>query len=205
MPDQICEHCGTANPDHETYCRACGQVLPAGRAMSTQRLAMPAHLKPELRWGTAMFDEKTILKFEVKETGDLIVLDFDDECVVGRTHKEVTPDIDLSPFHAMERGVSRRHIKLTREGGTVMVQDLNSANGTFLNGMRLLPYQPRVLRNNDELMLGRLALRVLFQPVSASGVRGDTGPVITPPGPVNPIEPKISPPQRGDGSRKPWR
>ncbi|MGQ9851394.1 MAG: FHA domain-containing protein [Aggregatilineaceae bacterium] len=206
MPDQICEHCGTANPENESYCQACGQLLPAGRAMATQRLAVPPSPKPQLRWGTALFDERTLLQFEVKDTGEQITFELHEECVVGRAHKDVTPDLDLSPFQAMERGVSRRHAKLTRQSGTVMVQDLQSANGTFLNGMRLLPYQPRVLRNNDELVLGRLALRVSFLPAPETR-SGDTGPVITPPGvpppPIDPIEPKISPPQRGDGGRKP--
>ncbi len=202
MPDQICEHCGKVNPENESYCLGCGQLLPAGRAMATQRLAVPQP-KPELRWGTALFDEHTLLQFEVKETGEKITFELHEECVLGRTHREVVADLDLSPYRAMERGVSRRHAKLTRQSGTVMIQDLESANGTFLNGMRLLPHQPRVLRNNDELVLGRLALRVSFLPTPQTHA-GDTGPVITPPDAplpsAGPTEPTISPPSDG---RKP--
>lgn len=200
MPDQICEHCGKANPENESYCLACGKLLPAGRVMATQRLAEPPRPRPELRWGTAFFDERTLLQLEVKETGERITFELGEECVLGRKHQDSIPDLDLGPYRARERGVSRRHAKLTRQSGTVMVQDLESANGTFLNGMRLLPLQPRVLRNNDELMLGRLALRVTFLP--APGAQpGDTGPVIIPPGAplpsTRPTEPKISPPDDG--------
>ena len=37
-----------------------------------------------------------------------------------------------------------------------------SANSTYLNGQRLLPSEPRILRDNDELRLGRLVIRVTF-------------------------------------------
>jgi predicted component of type VI protein secretion system len=42
------------------------------------------------------------------------------------------------------------------------VTDLGSANSTFLNGQRLMPHEPRVLRDNDEVRLGRLVFRVNF-------------------------------------------
>ncbi|GAB4421650.1 MAG: FHA domain-containing protein [Anaerolineae bacterium] len=200
MPDQVCEHCGKVNPENESYCLACGQLLPAGRVMATQRLAEPPHPKFELRWGTAFFDMRTLLQLEVKETGERITFELGEECVLGRKHQDSIPDLDLGPYQARERGVSRRHAKLTRQSGTVMIQDLESANGTFLNGMRLLPHQPRVLRNNDELMLGRLALRVTFLP-APDAPPDDTGPVITPPGASlpsgGPAAPTINPP--GDG------
>ncbi len=82
--------------------------------------------------------------------------------MLGRAVEDVQPDVDLTPFQAAELGVSRRHVKLTRQSATIMVQDLGSVNGTFLNGQKLLPYQPRVLRNEDELRLGHMTLRVSF-------------------------------------------
>jgi pSer/pThr/pTyr-binding forkhead associated (FHA) protein len=81
---------------------------------------------------------------------------------LGRAVEDVAPDIDLTPHKAVELGVSRRHVKLTRQSSTIMVQDLGSVNGTFLNGQKLMPYQPRVLRNEDELCLGRMTLRISF-------------------------------------------
>ncbi len=72
------------------------------------------------------------------------------------------PDIDLTPHDAIEKGVSRTHAVLTRDQETVVVADLNSANGTFLNGQKLMPNEPRILRDNDELRLGRLVIRVAF-------------------------------------------
>jgi len=40
------------------------------------------------------------------------------------------------------------------------VVDLDSTNGTFLNGMRIMPHQPRILRDGDEIRLGLLKIIV---------------------------------------------
>lgn len=49
-----------------------------------------------------------------------------------------------------------------RDHDTVVVSDMGSANSTYLNGQRLMPYEPRILRDNDELRLGRLVIRISF-------------------------------------------
>jgi pSer/pThr/pTyr-binding forkhead associated (FHA) protein len=49
--------------------------------------------------------------------------------------------------------LSRRHCRLQREGAGWMLCDLQSKNGTVLNGERLIG--PRMLRDHDVLRLGR--------------------------------------------------
>lgn len=70
--------------------------------------------------------------------------------------------IDLEPYEAFEKGVSRVHASLRQENGVFEVEDLNSANGTYINGQPLLPGQSRVLKNSDELRLGNLRMRLYF-------------------------------------------
>jgi hypothetical protein len=160
--EQTCENCRRINPGNEFYCFACGHILPAGlQAIATHNLPNES-LKPQIRWGTAYFGDQMILRIHVRETNDLIEARFEKECVIGRAVEDVVPDIDLTPHNAVDLGVSRRHVKLTRQSATIMVQDLGSVNGTYLNGQKLLPYQPRVLRNEDELCLGRMTLRISF-------------------------------------------
>jgi len=55
-----------------------------------------------------------------------------------------------------EPGISRRHAKFSRENGRVCMTDLNSTNGTFKNGMRLMPNASEVLEPGDEIRLGKL-------------------------------------------------
>lgn len=163
MSQIACPQCGKSNPADAAYCYACGTVLPAGKNKAqTHALPENGDLRHQIRWGTAYFGEQTILRIRVRDASAILETRFTDECVLGRTFGDEIVDVDLSPYEAVELGVSRRHVKLTRQSDTIMVQDLGSVNGTYLNGQRMIAYQPRVLRNEDELRLGRLVLRVSF-------------------------------------------
>jgi hypothetical protein len=72
-------------------------------------------------------------------------------------------EIDLTPYGAMDRGVSRVHAQLHLAEGKVYITDLGSTNGTYITGNRLEANTPSVLRKGDELLLGRLAVQVLFR------------------------------------------
>lgn len=56
------------------------------------------------------------------------------------------------------RSVSRRHVRLTRLDGRLRVEDLNSTNGTRVNGRRLEPFAPCVLASGDAVVLGDVHL-----------------------------------------------
>jgi pSer/pThr/pTyr-binding forkhead associated (FHA) protein len=57
--------------------------------------------------------------------------------------------------------VSRRHCILSAQYGYVTVEDLDSANGTFLNGKRIMG--KRVVRPNDCLEVGPLTFLVQYE------------------------------------------
>ncbi len=73
--------------------------------------------------------------------------------IIGRSDQSSTyiPDIDLSPYEAKKRGVSRRHAVLLNYNNVVHVMDLDSMNGTFINGTRVIPNEPHALRYGDKL------------------------------------------------------
>ncbi len=54
--------------------------------------------------------------------------------------------------------VSRRHCQFFEKNGMLLVKDLGSANGTFLNGKKI--EGQRVLEPGDELAIGPVKLRV---------------------------------------------
>jgi signal transduction histidine kinase len=68
--------------------------------------------------------------------------------------------LDLSPFDAVARGVSRRHLELRPAPHGLFAVDLNSLNGTYKNGVRLKPNSPTPLGNRDTLSLGLLHITV---------------------------------------------
>lgn len=101
----------------------------------------------------------------VRGIPEQVTLDADGSAVVGRLDLSTgyKPAVDLTPYDAHKRGVSREHVKLHVQDQHLYVSDLGSSNGTFYSGKRLTPNQPMMLRNGDELLLGGLAVKVLFE------------------------------------------
>ncbi|AGA26873.1 FHA domain-containing protein [Singulisphaera acidiphila] len=54
--------------------------------------------------------------------------------------------------------VSRKHCELFEKKGLLLVKDLGSSNGTFVNGKRI--QEQRVLEPGDELTIGQLLFKV---------------------------------------------
>src|SRR3954469_7387308 len=54
--------------------------------------------------------------------------------------------------------VSRKHCELFEKKGMLLVKDLGSSNGTFVNGKKIQGQQ--VLEPGDELTIGQVTLRV---------------------------------------------
>jgi DNA-binding winged helix-turn-helix (wHTH) protein len=67
--------------------------------------------------------------------------------------------------------VSRRHARITVVSGTAMVEDLESTNGTHVNGARIS--RPTRLNPGDELSLGSEVLRLRRPNASALTVKVD--------------------------------
>lgn len=63
---------------------------------------------------------------------------------------------DEVDFVLNDDSVSRLHARIYIENGIVYLEDLNSTNGTFKNGLRLQPYEKRRLEEDDEIRLGKL-------------------------------------------------
>ena len=87
------------------------------------------------------------------------------EVLLGRLDAAhgILPDLDLTPEGGLEKGVSRRHAKIIQRKGEFFIEDLGSANGTFLNDQRLTPYLPYPLKVGDKIQLGRVSLEVNWE------------------------------------------
>ena len=72
-------------------------------------------------------------------------------------------EIDLTPYGAMDRGVSRVHAKIHLDKVQLYITDLGSTNGSYLAGVKLEPNRATLLRKGDELILGRLPIQVMFR------------------------------------------
>jgi pSer/pThr/pTyr-binding forkhead associated (FHA) protein len=75
---------------------------------------------------------------------------------------ETPPTVDLTIYGGHQLGVSRRHATIYPTDTGYTLEDLTSANGTFVNEKRLTPNQPHTLRNGDLVRLGQLLVFVYF-------------------------------------------
>ncbi len=154
-----CPECGTANPPGEFFCRQCGAMLVQS-GEDTQPLESPT------TQDATYFDDTMTLALEIVDTGDVIrVRPRHNELVIGRLSPEsvMIPDVDLSPYQADVKGVSRLHAALRRQGTTLVLTDMGSLNSTYINGQRVHAHEVRVIQDGDELQFGRLRVRVLFE------------------------------------------
>jgi pSer/pThr/pTyr-binding forkhead associated (FHA) protein len=104
-----------------------------------------------------------VVALVIAETGTELPLDFSKgEVLIGRSDpvSRVFPDVDLTPHGGYEAGVSRKHCRIFKQGDQFFVEDLQSTNGTRLNGQFIPPNQPRPLNDGDVLELG--AFKVTF-------------------------------------------
>lgn len=158
-----CPVCQLVNRPGELQCSRCGAVLAtAGGTRKLNASDEPANLK---NWptGEVIVTEQAPIVLEIAD--QWVSLPVAESLTVGRASDipgDAAPDVDLGPYEAGDKGVSRQHIRLKRKNILVYVIDLGSTNGTFLNGRRLVPHAERLLRNGDELQLGRLKVRVRF-------------------------------------------
>lgn len=117
------------------------------------------------RWGTILPNEQKNVLFRIEGRSEPISIILQQAALtLGRPNPRTgeLPDIDLAIYGGSEFGISRKHARLFIEDGMLKIRDLNSTNGTYLNGTRLAPYQSRILRNEDELRLGKLVLNVML-------------------------------------------
>jgi hypothetical protein len=165
MSTRTCPSCGAENNEQNLiHCYKCGEPLPIGNTRKFEDKE-DGPVSPKRRWGTARFDEETIVLFYVRGHDKPLRLSLETELVMGRSHSTEPVDVDFTTFGAVEAGVSRRHAKLRRQNETIVIIDEDSANGTYLNGQKILSNEPRILRDGDEVRLGRLVMRASFEDV----------------------------------------
>ncbi|MFH1185846.1 MAG: FHA domain-containing protein [Chloroflexota bacterium] len=99
------------------------------------------------------------------DIGQALPLTDRNEFTIGRVAEgqAVMPDIDLAPYQAYSHGVSRLHAVITRGVDDVYLMDLDSANGTYVNGSRLEPNEECTLSNGDVVALGGLKIQILLK------------------------------------------
>jgi len=87
---------------------------------------------------------------------------FEGRNILGRADEKPV-DIDLQPQETEDRiWSSRQHAAITAERNGLVIEDLGSANGTYVNRSRVPPGEKRPLRDGDIIQIGEIQFKVLL-------------------------------------------
>ncbi|HVB72038.1 MAG TPA: protein kinase [Ktedonobacteraceae bacterium] len=129
-----CFRCGSANQSDRLFCTSCGYELSDRKAVSDRVLA------PNGRPILARFT------FQNGQLGGRAYLFHQDVTTIGRTNGN---DLIISG-----RTVSRRHARFWFDTNRWYIADMQSANGTLVNNMRIQPNQAVPLNDGDIINFG---------------------------------------------------
>jgi hypothetical protein len=156
------------------FCSECGSQLAGRDPLITQSISTEqfknakTDQKEKKDEQYQSFDGKDAWgSIHLLDTGQVIALSTRNEFTLGRVSEAqpIMPDIDLSPYQAYAGGVSRLHAVIKRDGRNIIIMDLESANGTFVNGKRLTPNVEQIVNHGDIIALGKLKIQVLIKNV----------------------------------------
>ncbi|MEW5938612.1 MAG: FHA domain-containing protein [Chloroflexota bacterium] len=167
-----CNNCKHVNPAGSVFCDECGAQLAESNLItqsirtdqvrealgSSDATPLPSRSASAIAadsWGS----------LHLLDSGQILPLANRNEFTIGRVSEgqPVMPDVDLSPYQAYAGGVSRLHASIRRDGRRIVIMDLGSANGTYVNGKRLTPNTERLVNHGDVIALGKLKFQILIK------------------------------------------
>jgi hypothetical protein len=170
----ICPNCHHQEITGALFCSECGAQLVFSETLSTQTFKraddeMGAITDQQeldaIESGSSAPSDDPSISLHLVDNGKLLPLAGRTEFSLGRVTEgqPILPDIDLSPYEAYSRGVSRLHAALKVANKRVVIIDLGSSNGTRVNGQKIIPNVDYPLNNGDVIALGRLRIQILFK------------------------------------------
>ena len=154
MKVKICKSCGGENSPADIECIDCmGDISGIKPVEKIENVEKPepgiadnssATIREVKK--TPVRDRLVLVSLSTERTG--VILPADDGDVLGREH------VGKDFFAAFEK-VSRRHAKIVFCDGEWAVEDLDSMNGTYVNGSELNAGQKYTLKANDVVALSK--------------------------------------------------
>lgn len=164
-----CPSCQKSHPENTLFCDECGAYLVVEGDKQTDPLMMESSTwvdrEAAMAGASSSRDKHLVtLSILIVDLNRRLEFPLSKELSIGRLDaaSATFPDVDLTSYGGLEKGISRRHAKITRLDNEIYIEDLGSVNNTFLNGQRLTPYLQYPLNSGDEIKLGKLALCIRF-------------------------------------------
>jgi pSer/pThr/pTyr-binding forkhead associated (FHA) protein len=165
----FCPVCQRRNNVDAKRCAYCGSILQTEQSrigMRTTVSITPSldNLRPDAscqEYLSQISQGDICFILEKKQTP--VVLRDVSEIILGRFFDdEDGTNLDLDPYGGGAFGVSRRHARIVRIDNKFVFEDLNSTNGSWLNGQRIPTDTTYPLMSGDQIWLGQFKLQVCF-------------------------------------------
>jgi pSer/pThr/pTyr-binding forkhead associated (FHA) protein len=79
----------------------------------------------------------------------------DEKFLIGRS--------DSCQLRPKSESISRKHCVIVQKDGRVLLLDLKSRNGTFINEKQLSPDKAKILKTGDKMRCGQLEFEILIE------------------------------------------
>jgi pSer/pThr/pTyr-binding forkhead associated (FHA) protein len=167
----VCPNCHHEEIAGALFCSECGAQLVVSDHRSTQSITrsptdvLGTNGNPPIEIPPLTTGEDTIISLHLVGSGQVLHLAGRTEFTLGRVAEgqPILPDVDLSVYEAYSQGVSRLHAALKFVNQRVVITDLGSANGTRVNGQKIMPHIDYPLNHGDMIALGKLKIQVLIR------------------------------------------
>lgn len=165
-----CRECGANQLEGTLFCSECGCFLLEAPDKTTTplpftefgRLPSPP---PLVREQIETIAGHKMITFVIPGSRQRTKVSLDKEIYIGRndTTTGFLPDLNLTDYQGAAHGVSRQHATIRQTTQGIVLIDLGSTNGTYLNNFRISPNQPYLLNHGDEVQFGDLLVHVFIE------------------------------------------
>ena len=140
-----CTKCGHKNADDANFCARCGTPLQALEEQ-TAAIQLDEHDDDVPSLDDLGPDQALLVIKGGPSAGSTVLVDKD----ITRAGRSPDSDVFLNDIT-----VSRRHAEIVRDGGSFVIKDAGSLNGTYINRQRV---DTSELASGDELQVGKFKI-----------------------------------------------